>query len=465
VRSRIIGLAVWTSVLAIVLFGMPLGVAVLSYFQQVERSDLQQAATAVAITVAADVNDGDRIDQEDVNDVLLDHDAVTVAVYGKDGNWFGGSRRGGGGAEVVEALDGSVGEVTDGPSFVVAVPVTHEDDVIGAVRATAPRAAALERALPVWGAMAVLAGLAVSIAWLVGRRHARGLAHPLEDVAVAARRLGDGDFSVRARTGGIPEIDAVVSALNSTATRLDDLLARERAFSADASHQLRTPLAALRLRLEGALELPGQDLRPAVVASLAETDRLTAIVEELLTLARDQRGERADPIDLVALLGDLDAGWRERLALQGRELHRSVQDGVPDPRSSAAAVRQVLAVLVDNATMHGSGTVSVTVREAPGAVAIDVADEGRGVQEVTSLFARPADERNGHGIGLALARRLAESQLGRLELTRPSPPVFTLLLPTAVDGAPDIGPGAVPAADDRVQPDSATWSGAPSSSR
>ena len=105
---------------------------------------------------------------------------------------------------------------------------------------------------------------------------------------------------------------------------------------------------------------------------------------------------------------------------------------VAAPRASAVAVRQVLAVLVDNATVHGRGTVTLTVREAADAMAIDVADEGPGVREPEHvLFARRPETGDAHGIGLALARRLAEAEQGRLKLTRPSPPVFTLLLPPA----------------------------------
>jgi signal transduction histidine kinase len=111
-----------------------------------------------------------------------------------------------------------------------------------------------------------------------------------------------------------------------------------------------------------------------------------------------------------------------------------IDPGTPDPYASAAAVRQVLAVLVDNAVTHGSGVVTVSVREAAGAVAIDVSDEGPGVDQPESLiFDRRADRRDGHGIGLALARRLAEAEQGRLELTCRAPAVFTLLLPAAVE--------------------------------
>ena len=113
-------------------------------------------------------------------------------------------------------------------------------------------------------------------------------------------------------------------------------------------------------------------------------------------------------------------------------------------RASAAAVRQVLAVLVDNAARHGSGTVGVRVREAADAVAIDVSDQGRGVHEPEHvLFARRPATARPHGIGLALARRLAEAENGRLTLTRPSPPVFTLLLPPA---AGSVAVGGVDAA-------------------
>ena len=93
-------------------------------------------------------------------------------------------------------------------------------------------------------------------------------------------------------------------------------------------------------------------------------------------------------------------------------------------------------MLVDNATIHGRGTVTVMVRETSGAVAVDVSDEGPGVQDPAGqLFAQRADRRDGHGIGLALARRLAEAEQGRLTLSRVAPPVFTLLLAAAADTA------------------------------
>jgi signal transduction histidine kinase len=429
VRTRIIGVAVLASALAICLFGVPLGVAVLQYSLQHERGHLVRVATDVAITVADEVDDEENIDPHDAMD---DGDDMGVAVYDEDGHRLAGYVPGTHRDVLGGALDGDVKSGTDGGLLLAGAPVTHGDDVIGAVLVTAPRSGVLVDVALVWAAMTGLAAVAVTIAWLVGRLQARRLARPLEDLEDSARRLGDGDFSVRSRKGGIKEIDSVGMALDTTAARLDDLLARERAFSADASHQLRTPLAGLRLRLEAALEKTDEDPRRAIAASLADADRLEAIIEELLTLARAGQAGQSGPIDVGVLLGELSPEWGARLALHGRDLDVWIEPGVPHPCASAAAVRQVLAVLVDNAVTHGRGTVTVSVREAAGAIAIDVSDEGPGVRDPNGiLFASRADRRDGHGIGLGLARRLAEAEQGRLELTRSTPSVFTLLLPAA----------------------------------
>ena len=432
-RTRIIGVAVLAAVVATVLFAVPLGAGAFEYLVQHERVHLVSHARDVALRVAGDVHDGAPIDLEDVEDLVGEDHRVTV--YDGDGDRLAGSGPDAPADVVSDALDGDAEADTVGDVFVAAVPVTYSDEVIGAVAVATPSTVLRDVAV-IWVGMVGLAIAAVSVAWLVGRRQARRLARPLEDLEESARRLGDGDFSVRTRRGGIAEIDAVGAALDATAARLDRLLAGERAFSADVSHQLRTPLAGLRLRLEAVAERADPDIRRAVAASLVDADRLEAIIDELLTLARAGQAAAAGSVDLDALLGELSPEWGARLALHGRELEVQVDPGAPDARASTAAVRQVLGVLVDNATIHGRGTVAVTVREASGAVAVDVSDEGPGVQDPEStVFAQRADRRDGHGIGLALARRLAEAEQGRLTLSRTAPPVFTLLLPAAADTA------------------------------
>jgi signal transduction histidine kinase len=271
--------------------------------------------------------------------------------------------------------------------------------------------------------------------WLLARRQARRLATPLEDLAGAARRLGEGDFSVRTGRAGVAEIDEVGGALDSTAERLDALLARERAFSQDASHQLRTPLTGLRLRLEAALDRPDADLKAALVAGIAEADRLERTIDELLQLARERTG-RGGPTDVGALVRELEPARAERLAASGRGLVLDVAGSLPPAAASAAAIRQVLGVLLDNAEVHGAGTVRIVVRESGEALAVDVTDEGAGPGPDPFAAAPPERRAAGHGIGLPLARRLAEAEGGRLVLSRSVPPMFTLFVPATWPEAP-----------------------------
>ena len=424
-RTRIVGLAVLAAVLAIALFGVPLAGGVLKYAKSNERTKLLLGADAAAAAVSADVLRGKM-----PTDLRDPNDGTHLAVYVDRGLRILGTGPEGGDPAVYAALHGEISNKDLNGELVVAVPVTHDTDVIGAVRAASPIADVYQQVALVWLAMFGLGGLAIGMVWLVARRQARRLARPLEELSEAARRLGQGDFSVRPTPAAIPEIDSVGAALNSTAGRLDDMLARERSFSADASHQLRTPLTGLRLRLEAALAHPDQDLRHAITDGIAAADRLEQTIEELLALARDTRSSNATPLDLPVLLDEIEAGWHDRLAAQDRALHVAVDPLAPVSLASTAAVRQVLTVLLDNAATHGAGTVSVAVRNAADALAIDVSDEGTGITAAEpELFTRRSRLADGHGIGLALARSLAEAEGGRLRLTRPAPPTFTLLVP------------------------------------
>jgi signal transduction histidine kinase len=426
VRTRIVGLAVLAAVLAIGLFGVPLAAGVLKYALDDRRTGLQLAAQRAVPAITADVIRGDS-----PTSFPDPRDGTRFSVYVKRGLLISGDGPQGGDEPVQRALREF--KITTGNyegDLVVAVPITNDSDYHGAVRVTYPRALVYQEVAVVWLGMLGLAGLAIGMVWLVARRQARRLAGPLEELSDAARRLGQGDFSVRTIPAAVPEIDSVGAALNSTAGRLDGMLARERSFSADASHQLRTPLTGLRLRLEAALAHPDQDLRQAITDGIAAADRLQQTVEELLALARDTRSSHTTPLNLPVLLEEIEAGWHDRLAAQDRALRVAVDPHAPVSLASTAAVRQVLTVLLDNAATHGSGTVSVAVRNAADALAIDVSDEGAGITAPEpELFTRRSQLADGHGIGLALARSLAEAEGGRLRLTSPAPPTFTLLVP------------------------------------
>ncbi|SDO33862.1 Signal transduction histidine kinase [Klenkia soli] len=431
-RGRIVAQAVLAAVVATTLFGLPLAYGVAQSYLGDEQSELERIADVDAVSVAFDVAAG-RTPTGLGGGQGRDGD-VAVAFYSTDGELVAGD----GPQELdpasADALgDGRVSTANDiDGQLVVAVPVVDGDSTRGVVRAATDYSAVRWRIVGTWAGMLALAAAAVGVTWLLARRQAARLAQPLESLAVAAQQLGEGDFGTRTARSGIAELDAAGSALDTTAGRLGALLARERAFSADASHQLRTPLTGLRLSLETALELPAEAHRAAIENALTSTDRLENTITDLLALARDT-GAHGTPLDPAQLLAEVQATWGPLLDRQDRVLQLHLEGDLPGTAVSAAAVRQVVGVLVDNATVHGAGAVTVSVRDAGGALAVDVADEGTTPLEVDRLFVRGSHRDDGHGIGLALARTLAEAEGGRLRVASPSPPVFSLLLPASAD--------------------------------
>lgn len=422
-RKRIVTLTLAAAVLAISLFGLPLALAVTKYYHDDERADLERVATSAALGIAGDLTSGSRTFQ-----LPTTESDVSLGVYGPHGKMLAGSGPSFADDVVLRSDgDGPVSGENDG-NLILAVPVTDNGNLVGVLRAESPRGEFYLRTSVTWLTMLGLAGAALGLTWLVARRMAARLASPLEELCGAARRLGEGDFTVRTRQAGVSEIDSVGSSLDSTARRIGEMLSRERAFSANASHQLRTPLAGLRLQLEAALDASDAEARAALHDGIDATDRLERTINDLLALARGISRSTDETADLPALLAEVERGWHGLLAAKGRRL-RIIADDAPSPRASAAAIRQILAVLLDNAVTHGDGTVTVTARDAGRTLAVDVSDEGRGVDPGFDPFARRREPAAGRGIGLALARSLAEAEGGRLWLSRPSPCVFTLLLP------------------------------------
>lgn len=445
-QARIIRFAVVVSMVAITVFGLPLAVGAARYYVVDEQSDLEGDAQVAADGIAPVLAAGHV--PVDVSPVSAESPA---AVYGLDGHKITGD----GPARLSPALGGALtGRVERSSAegdFLVAVPVLDGDRRVGVLRASRRQAESVERTGVTWAVMLVLGVAAVAGSRLVARRLAVRLSAPLEVLAADAARLGDGDFTVSEPTGTgrrepVPEIAAVHHSLAVTATRLDELVTRERAFSAEASHQLRTPLAGLRLRLEEAASLPPDSprVREAVDSALEAADRLDRTVEELLRLAREPASGRREELAVDDLVERVVGEVRADVAV-GRTVAVRIDDGDLHARASEAAVRQILTVLMENALVHGTGTVTVTARDAGPAVAVDVADEGTLALDEAALFAgRPSDrsavgggDRAGHGIGLALARRLAEAQGGRLRLRSSDPTTVTLLLPGVADDPDD----------------------------
>jgi signal transduction histidine kinase len=282
-----------------------------------------------------------------------------------------------------------------------------------------------------WLLIGLLSAAGILAAVALGAVQGRRLALPLEDLARTSKQIGDGDFSARSERSPVAEIDAVAVALDATAVRIAHLMAREREFTANAAHQLRTPLTALRLRLEEIETLAPPGAEPETAGALREVDRLEATIDDLLEMARHGRAGEARPLDLPALVRGHAVRWRPLLARAGRALVLELDDAVR-PVASRGGVGQALDVLVDNALSHGGGTVTISVAQHDGRTVLAVDDEGHGIESGAErrVFDRGATNGGGgSGLGLHLARSLVEAEGGRLRLARRRPPRFEIALP------------------------------------
>lgn len=283
-----------------------------------------------------------------------------------------------------------------------------------------------------WKALSLVAAavlLSVLVATAIALVLARRLATPLSDVARRAARLGSGDFRTFRRRYGIAELDRVADVLDSSATDIAALLSRERDLAGDISHQLRTRLTGLRLRLEELAMNPDPMVVSEVQAALEQTDRLVTVVDDLLANARSQRAAGATELDLFVELEEFGSEFAPRVSMAGRKLKINCPKNI-SVRVTSVRLREALGALVDNAVQHGAGLVRIDVQPGAASIVIEVSDEGAGVPDaiVGHIFERGMSTVSSTGIGLGLARALIEADGGRLELRRASPPVFGIFL-------------------------------------
>ncbi|WP_278265091.1 HAMP domain-containing sensor histidine kinase [Nocardia sp. AG03] len=291
-------------------------------------------------------------------------------------------------------------------------------------------------------ALAVLAslGAAFSVAVVTARR----VADPLRDVAARAARLAMGDFRPDPRRHGIAELDRVSDVLDSATVEIAGRLQREHALVADVSHQLRSRLTAVRLRLDELSTHADPEVVHEAEEAMAQVDRLTDAIDELVRASRDEDAADRDPVPVMAELRGVVAEWAHPFTEEGRELRLTGDESLRAP-ITGSRLREAVAVLVDNALMHGGGTCTVSVRTVPTMssrdplICVEVADEGEGIRDELAphIFDRGFSAGGSTGVGLALARALVEADGGRLELQRRRPALFAVFLNSKVNRSPN----------------------------
>jgi signal transduction histidine kinase len=408
VRRRVVWATVTVAVAGILVLGVPLAFLAGRAVRNDALRRLDREASSVAFALDDDLEHHRVVDGALLDALAGDDRRIVVTEPG------GRQVRGCGGLS--------------GRTLAATVPVERHGTVTVSVDASETDRRVLSAVLVIGGLGVLGVVAAVGLAMLVARR----LQRPVADLARVSERLGAGDFSVRAPRSGVPELDAVAEALDRSAARIDELVEAERDFTTNASHQLRTPLTALALRLEELASANDPDVRREAEAALRQTDRLNATINELLAVARGHGAAQRKPVDVARLVEQRAATWQAT----ARRLHRTV-DLQSDDRcvveASEPALAQAVDALVDNALLHGAGRIEIEVRRRAHHVELTVTDEGEGVPAgaIASIFERHVSLRGGTGVGLALARALVEAVGGRLELVRPRPACFQIVLPCA----------------------------------
>ena len=308
----------------------------------------------------------------------------------------------------------------------VVVPVVSSGKVVGAVRLSYPASFVESRVRRVWLIIAGAALFILILVFFVSLALARSVARPLEELEGTAVRLGDGDLGARAAVPNKPEeIRVLAERFNQTAERLELLVNSQRAFVADASHQLRTPLAAMRLRIENLSYDVGPEANEDVEGALAEVERLARLVDALLALARAEQAESApESIVLADLLAECVGAWGPLVASKDVRIELDVPAELV-VAATPGNLDQVFDNLINNALEVAPRESALDIRATRegDAIMVRFGDAGPGMSEeqrarAFDRFWRAPNARRGggSGLGLAIIRQLVVIDGGDVEL-------------------------------------------------
>jgi signal transduction histidine kinase len=432
-RLRLLAAFAYVLLLIIVAFEVPLALNLARRVKAEVKNDAASQAFIVAAGASGRMDRPAQL-QQLAREAGADLGArvIVVNVQGvirADSGRTGIGRTYAGRPEIREALSGRTAQgerhsdTLDQDLLYTAVPVTNAGRTVGAVRVTQSVNDVNSRvwrnvlALAAIGGLALVLGLA--LAWFL----AGTLARPLRDLARTARRVEEGDLDARAEVSGATEQREVAQAFNDMAERLGLVLAAQREFVANASHQLRTPLTGLRLRLESAAaKVDSAELQAELAAAEQEAERLARLLTALLTLAREgDRPQSARPVSLEEAVERAHERWA--VPAEQRD-HQLVLAGNGDVVVQAS--EEDLAIMLDNLLENAlhytppGTTVTLEWGRNERDAYLAVLDEGPGIDadDETALFerfARGSASRggpDGTGLGLAIVRTLAHRWRG-----------------------------------------------------
>lgn len=321
-------------------------------------------------------------------------------------------------------------ETLDTDILYVALPVASGGVVHGAIRITLDTDHVDDHIHRFWLALVAIAMVVLAVMSLIGWAIARSVTRPLRHLNATAARFAEGNLTVDAEheDAGPVELRELAGTMSMMASRLASLIDEQRAFVADASHQLRTPLTALRLRLENLQTR----LEPAeaneVDVAIDETDRLASLVSDLLQLARADQRQSMVVVDLARIVVDRLDTWTAMADLRGVELRADGCDRAVLVHAAPGSVEQILDNVLDNALKVAPAGSEVVVSITPGDLwhRMVISDRGPGLSEddkdrAVRRFWRGDTTTPGTGLGLAIASALALGSGGRLSLADAKP--------------------------------------------
>jgi two-component system, OmpR family, sensor kinase len=461
-RTRLVLALGYVLLLAIVAFGVPLAINLSARVNAEVRTQARAQADLVAATAADLLGPASRPElatlartgAASIRGRILITDARGIVLADSNGPTEIGTSYASR-LEVRAALDGRPVQVQrysrtlEAQILATAAPIIHEGRPAGAVRVTQGVASVQSAVRRAELGLVLIAAIVLALGLAAGSIIARQIAGPVQRLERVARRVAGGDLAARAELEGSREQRSLASSFNEMTERISRLLDGQRQFVADASHQLRTPLTGLRLRLEEArAEVGRAGAERELEAGIAEVDRLAATVNELLVLSRaGERGVEGAWVDLHDVAAVTTERWRRHARERGITLEHRRASPLPGGVWAARGdLERVLDALLENAIQYSPAHSTVDVSSFP--ERIEVSDRGPGIDEeerelVFERFRRGRAGREGppgSGLGLATARELARAWDGavRVDARDGGGTTVSLLLP------PSPGPSASP---------------------